>query len=93
MMRPQSNHHPLWVQWAQQNPLQPALVTTHRTYTWQQVLVLVSEYQQQLSHQGFSEGDVLTIVGKNQAEVIPVYLAALNLGVVCALRCLSLVYA
>lgn len=70
MMRPQSNHHPLWVQWAQQNPLQPALVTTHRTYTWQQVFVLVSEYQQQLSHQGLSEGDVLTIVGKNQAEVI-----------------------
>ncbi|MEZ9697831.1 o-succinylbenzoate--CoA ligase [Vibrio sp. 10N.261.46.E12] len=84
MMRPQSNHHPLWVQWAQQNPLQPALVTTHRTYTWQQVTVLVSEYQQLLSHQGLSEGDVLTIVGKNQAEVIPVYLAALNLGVVCA---------
>ncbi|PME32319.1 o-succinylbenzoate--CoA ligase [Vibrio sp. 10N.286.55.E10] len=84
MMRPQSNHHPLWEQWAQQNPLQPALVTTHRTYTWQQVFVLVSEYQQQLSHQGLSEGDVLTIVGKNQSEVIPVYLAALNLGVVCA---------
>ncbi|ROP24131.1 o-succinylbenzoate--CoA ligase [Vibrio crassostreae] len=84
MMRPQSNHHPLWVQWAQQKPLQPALVTTHHTYTWQQVFVLVSEYQQQLSHQGLSEGDVLTIVGKNQSEVIPVYLAALNLGVVCA---------
>ncbi|PTP98911.1 o-succinylbenzoate--CoA ligase [Vibrio sp. ZF 223] len=85
MMRPQSNNHPLWEQWAQQNPLQPALVTTHRTYTWRQVFVLVSEYQQQLSHQGLSEGDVLTIVGKNQAEVLPVYLAALNLGVVCAL--------
>ncbi|MEZ8042667.1 o-succinylbenzoate--CoA ligase [Vibrio sp. 10N.237.312.C02] len=84
MMRPQSNHHPLWVQWAQQNPHQTALVTTHRAYTWLQVSVLVSEYQQQLSHQGLSEGDVLTIVGKNQAEVIPVYLAALNLGVVCA---------
>ncbi|SBS64633.1 o-succinylbenzoate--CoA ligase [Vibrio atlanticus] len=84
MMRPQSNHHPLWVQWAQQNPHQTALVTPNRAYTWQQVSVLVSEYQQQLSHQGLSEGDVLTIVGKNQAEVIPVYLAALNLGVVCA---------
>ncbi|MEZ9674234.1 o-succinylbenzoate--CoA ligase [Vibrio lentus] len=84
MMRPQSNHHPLWVQWAQQNPHQTALVTPNRAYTWQQVFVLVSEYQQQLSHQGLSEGDVLTIVGKNQAEVIPVYLAALNLGVVCA---------
>ncbi|WP_019350471.1 o-succinylbenzoate--CoA ligase [Vibrio splendidus] len=84
MMRPQSNHHPLWVQWAQQNPHQTALVTTHHTYTWQQVSVLVSEYQQQLSHQGLSEGDVLTIVGKNQAEVIPAYLAALNLGVICA---------
>ena len=84
MMRPQSNHHLLWVQWAQQNPHQTALVTTHHTYTWQQVSVLVSEYQQQLSHQGLSEGDVLTIVGKNQAEVIPAYLAALNLGVICA---------
>ncbi|PMG34083.1 o-succinylbenzoate--CoA ligase [Vibrio splendidus] len=84
MMRPQSNHHPLWVQWAQQNPHQTALVTTHHTYTWQQVSVLVSKYQQQLSHQGLSEGDVLTIVGKNQSEVIPAYLAALNLGVVCA---------
>ncbi|MEZ8632906.1 o-succinylbenzoate--CoA ligase [Vibrio lentus] len=84
MMRPQSNHHPLWVQWAQQNPHQTALVTPNRAYTWQQVFVLVSEYQQQLSHQGLSEGDVLTIVGKNQAEVIPAYLAALNLGVVCA---------
>ncbi|PTP73585.1 o-succinylbenzoate--CoA ligase [Vibrio splendidus] len=84
MMRPQSNHHPLWVQWAQQNPHQTALVTTHHTYTWQQVSVLVSEYQQQLSHQGLSEGDVLTIVGKNQSEVIPAYLAALNLGVICA---------
>ncbi|MEZ9315092.1 o-succinylbenzoate--CoA ligase [Vibrio lentus] len=84
MMRPQSNHHPLWVQWAQQNPHQTALLTPNRAYTWQQVFVLVSEYQQQLSHQGLSEGDVLTIVGKNQAEVIPAYLAALNLGVVCA---------
>ncbi|MFS1946551.1 o-succinylbenzoate--CoA ligase [Vibrio lentus] len=84
MMRPQSNHHPLWVQWAQQNPHQTALMTPNRAYTWQQVSVLVSEYQQQLSHQGLSEGDVLTIVGKNQAEVISVYLAALNLGVVCA---------
>ncbi|NAZ48175.1 o-succinylbenzoate--CoA ligase [Vibrio toranzoniae] len=84
MMRPQSIHHPLWVQWAQQNPHQTALDTSNRDYTWLQVSVLVSEYQQQLSHQGLSEGDVLTIVGKNQAEVIPVYLAALNLGVVCA---------
>ncbi|MCB5357795.1 o-succinylbenzoate--CoA ligase [Vibrio lentus] len=84
MMRPQSNHHPLWVQWAQQNPHQTALVTPNRAYTWQQVFVLGSEYQQQLSHQGLSAGDVLTIVGKNQAEVIPAYLAALNLGVVCA---------
>ncbi|MEZ9156695.1 o-succinylbenzoate--CoA ligase [Vibrio lentus] len=84
MMRPQSNPHPLWVQWAQQNPHQTALVIPNRDYTWQQVSVLVDEYQQQLSHQGLSEGDVLTIVGKNQAEVIPAYLAALNLGVVCA---------
>ncbi|MGB1973400.1 MAG: o-succinylbenzoate--CoA ligase [Vibrio toranzoniae] len=84
MMRPQSIHHPLWVQWAQHNPHQTALDTSNRDYTWLQVSVLVSEYQQQLSHQGLSEGDVLTIVGKNQAEVIPVYLAALNLGVVCA---------
>ncbi|CAK2668092.1 2-succinylbenzoyl-CoA synthetase [Vibrio crassostreae] len=85
MMRPQSNHHPLWVQWAQQNPHQTAFVTPNCAYTWLQVVALVSDYQQQLSHQGLSEGDVLTIVGKNQAEVIPVYLAALNLGVVCAL--------
>ncbi|NAZ97886.1 o-succinylbenzoate--CoA ligase [Vibrio toranzoniae] len=84
MMRPQSNHHPLWVQWAQQNPHQTALVIPNRAYTWLQVSVLVSDYQQRLSAQGLSEGDVLTIVGKNQAEVIPVYLAALNLGVVCA---------
>ena len=84
MMRPQSIHHPIWVQWAQQNPHQTALVTPNRAYTWLQVSVLVSEYQQQLSHQGLREGDALTIVGKNQAEVIPVYLAALNLGVVCA---------
>ncbi|ARP38805.1 o-succinylbenzoate--CoA ligase [Vibrio syngnathi] len=84
MMRPQSNHYSLWVQWAQQNPHQIALVTPNHAYTWQQVSLLVSEYQRQLSQQGLSEGDVLTIVGKNQAEVIPVYLAALNLGVVCA---------
>ncbi|CAK2849927.1 2-succinylbenzoyl-CoA synthetase [Vibrio crassostreae] len=84
MMRPQSNHHPLWVQWAQQNPHQTALVTPNRAYTWLQVAVLVSDYQQRLSAQGLSKGDVLTIVGKNQAEVIPVYLAALNLGVLCA---------
>ncbi|MEG3222791.1 o-succinylbenzoate--CoA ligase [Vibrio gigantis] len=84
MMRPQSNHHPIWVPWAQQNPHQIAFVTPNRAYTWLQVVVLVSDYQQQLSEQGLSEGDVLTIVGKNQAEVIPVYLAALNLGVLCA---------
>ena len=84
MMRPQSIHHPLWVQWAQQNPHQTALVIPNRAYTWLQVSVLVSDYQQRLSEQGLSQGDVLTIVGKNQAEVIPVYLAALNLGVLCA---------
>ncbi|WP_299690554.1 o-succinylbenzoate--CoA ligase [uncultured Vibrio sp.] len=84
MIRPHSNHHPLWEQWAQQTPHQPALVTASRVYSWQQVSLLVSKYQQQLSHQGLSEGDVLMIVGKNQVEVIPVYLAALNLGVICA---------
>ncbi len=42
------------------------------------------EYQQQLSRKGLSKGDVLTIVGRSQAEVIPVYLAALQLGVVCS---------
>lgn len=84
MMRPQSNHHPLWVQWAQQNPHQTAFVTPNCAYTWLQVVALVSGYQQRLLEQGLSEGDVLTIVGKNQAEVIPVYLAALNLGVACA---------
>ncbi|TCV20660.1 o-succinylbenzoate--CoA ligase [Vibrio crassostreae] len=89
MMRPQSNHHPLWVQWAQQNPHQTALVTPNRAYTWLQVAVLVSDYQQRLSAQGLSKGDVLTIVGKNQAEVIPVYLAALNLGVLCAFTMLQ----
>ncbi|MCG9555194.1 o-succinylbenzoate--CoA ligase [Vibrio sp. Isolate31] len=84
MMRPKSNHHPLWVQWALQNPHQTAFVTPDSAYTWLQVVALVSDYQQRLSEQGLSEGDVLTIVGKNQAEVIPVYLAALNLGVLCA---------
>ena len=84
MMRSQSNHHPLWVQWAQQNPHQTAFVTPNCAYTWLQVVALVSDYQQHLSEQGLSEGDVLTIVGKNQVEVIPVYLAALNLGVLCA---------
>ena len=84
MMRPQSNHHSLWEQWAQQNPHQTAFVTPNCAYTWLQVVALVSDYQQQLSEQGLLEGDVLTIVGKNQAEVLPVYLAALNLGVLCA---------
>ncbi|MEZ9565563.1 o-succinylbenzoate--CoA ligase [Vibrio artabrorum] len=84
MMRSQTNHHPLWLLWAQQNPRQTALVTPNREYTWQQVSVLVSEYQQRLSEQGLSVGDVLTIVGKNQAEVLLVYLASLHLGVVCA---------
>lgn len=84
MMRPQSNHRPLWVQWAQQNPHQIAFVTPNCAYTWLQVVALVSDYQQQLSEQGLSEGNVLTIVGRNRAEVIPVYLAALNLGVLCA---------
>ncbi len=83
-MRLLSDNQPLWLEWAQQSSHQAAFITPTHTYNWQQVSDLVELYATYLRERGLSSGDVLTIVGKNQPETVPVYLAAITLGVVCS---------
>ncbi|WP_394247416.1 o-succinylbenzoate--CoA ligase [Vibrio profundi] len=73
-----------WKLWAQERPTQTAFKTSYCTLNWRQVDEVVGVYKHQLSMQGLTRNDVLTIVGKNSPEVVMVYIAALELGVVCA---------
>jgi len=74
----------LWKLWAKERPTQNAFITPDCTLSWSQVDALVDAYKHQLLSQGLTRDDVLTIVGKNSPEVVMVYLAALELGVICA---------
>lgn len=72
-------------QWAQQCPLQLALRTPERDYTWAELSDVVSETASTLAQQGVGQGDVLTCIGKNNSELLFVLLACMELGAICAI--------
>ncbi|NGZ13823.1 o-succinylbenzoate--CoA ligase [Vibrio aestuarianus] len=74
-----------WEQKAQQVPNSLALITPSGDYTWSALTRLVNGYADALSLQGLKVNDVLTLVGKNSAELLLLYLASLKLGVICAI--------
>ncbi|MGC9460333.1 o-succinylbenzoate--CoA ligase [Vibrio genomosp. F10] len=71
--------------WAQQSPLSCALVTPTRRYNWHELWQEVLAYAHQLNAQGVERSDVVTIVGKNQPEIVFVYLACCHIGAIGAL--------
>ncbi|MFM2598850.1 o-succinylbenzoate--CoA ligase [Vibrio fortis] len=75
----------LWQQWASASPDSRALITPSHTLNWRELDALVQRYSAYLNTQGLSKGDVLTIVGKNSSELVLVYLASINLGVLVAM--------
>lgn len=71
-------------QWAQKSPLSIALQTPERNYTWQQLSDTVQGYGAGLAAQGVKSGDVVTLVGKNSAAMLLLFLACLERGAVTA---------
>ncbi|WP_417878331.1 o-succinylbenzoate--CoA ligase [Vibrio sp.] len=74
-----------WKYWAQTSPFSNALETPAQTFTWQQLKSLVEHYAHYLQEQGVGGGDIVTLVGKNQAETVLFYLAAQSIGAIAAL--------
>ncbi|MFM2590417.1 o-succinylbenzoate--CoA ligase [Vibrio sp. TBV020] len=72
-------------QWAQMSPSLCALKTAHDAYTWEELSGLVMKVSSHLNQQELKPGDVLTCVGKNSVELLIVYLACIELGVICAM--------
>lgn len=75
----------LYQQWAQQHPTAIALISEKECYDWATVYRLSKHYAASIAAQGLRNGDVLTIVSKNQPELIFIYLACLHLGVIPAI--------
>ncbi|MGF1694850.1 o-succinylbenzoate--CoA ligase [Vibrio lamellibrachiae] len=71
--------------WAQRSPFSCALITPEHNYTWAQLTGEIHQFSAQLRSQGVKQGDVVTIVGKNQTESLLVYLACCELGAITAL--------
>ncbi|WP_038865538.1 o-succinylbenzoate--CoA ligase [Vibrio jasicida] len=74
-----------WKYWAQMSPFSIALETTKESVNWQQLAFRVDRYAQYLQQQGMANGDVLTLVGKNQVDALLLSLAAQQLGAIVAL--------
>ncbi|MBF8999648.1 o-succinylbenzoate--CoA ligase [Vibrio nitrifigilis] len=74
-----------WQQWCQQAPNRVALQSSEQTLTWQMLCDQVNQYASQLTAQGIRSGDVLTIVGKNHPSTLMIFLAAHQVGAICAL--------
>ncbi|MGF1908288.1 o-succinylbenzoate--CoA ligase [Vibrio kasasachensis] len=71
--------------WAQLSPNNLALITPSRRYTWSELYQTVLKYVDTLTQQDVKPGNVVTCVGKNSAELVLIYLACMELGVVCAI--------
>ncbi|MGR5246255.1 o-succinylbenzoate--CoA ligase [Vibrio sp. PNB23_22_6] len=74
-----------WKYWAQVSPFSIALETNNESLSWQQLTAHIDRYAHDLQQQGVKSGDLLTLVGKNQAETLLFYLAAQQLGSITAL--------
>ncbi|CAH1198610.1 o-succinylbenzoate--CoA ligase [Vibrio harveyi] len=74
-----------WKYWAQVSPFSIALETNKASLNWQQLAARINHYVHSLQQQGVMNGDVVTLVGKNQVETLWFYLAAQQLGATVAL--------
>ncbi|MFN1549876.1 o-succinylbenzoate--CoA ligase [Vibrio natriegens] len=74
-----------WNYWAQTSPFSTALVTPEESLTWQQLESRIEHYAHYLRKQGVGCGCVVTLVGKNKAETVLLYLAAQQIGAIAAL--------
>lgn len=71
--------------WAESQGDSPALITSHHQYSWQQLNQQVTNTSNLMVQQGLKPFDVLACIGKNDVELLIVYLAAIRLGVIPAM--------
>jgi o-succinylbenzoate---CoA ligase len=74
----------LLVKWAWSRPEEPALITPAYRLNWSELSRKVETLSNSLMRQGVSRGEVVTLVGKNQPEMVLLFLAALNVGAITA---------
>ncbi|MDC0611339.1 o-succinylbenzoate--CoA ligase [Vibrio sp.] len=71
----------LWQHWNNVLPSDAvALITPTHPYTWSSLTKQIDNYASCLSRQGVVSRNTITVVGKNSAESVFVFLAALSLG-------------
>ncbi|WP_295902404.1 o-succinylbenzoate--CoA ligase [uncultured Vibrio sp.] len=71
--------------WAQRSPFSCALITPEKNYSWVDLQQQVNQMTHHFMSQGVGKGDVVTLVGKNQPEMLFAYLACCELGAIAAL--------
>ena len=74
-----------WERWRTVAPHQIALKTDQGELSWDELCQTVDRYSAHLIKQGVASGDVVTLVGKNHIDTLFVFLAAHQVGAVCAL--------
>lgn len=74
-----------WKRWCTAAPHKIALQTEHGELSWTELSQTVDRYSSQLTQQGVVSGDVVTLVGKNHLDTLLVFLAAHQVGAICAL--------
>jgi o-succinylbenzoate---CoA ligase len=74
----------LLAKWAWLRPEDSALITPTYTLNWSELIRQVETLSDSLIRQGVSRGEVITLVGKNQPEMVLLFLAALNMGAITA---------
>jgi O-succinylbenzoic acid--CoA ligase len=71
--------------WLAERPEEVALVTPSYQLTWRELDYHVGRLAASLYEQGLSHGEVITLIGKNQPEMVLLFLAALKIGAVTAM--------
>ncbi|MGC9423335.1 o-succinylbenzoate--CoA ligase [Vibrio sp.] len=71
--------------WQRHDPQRVALLSGHQQLTWLQLTRVINQYARFLQQAGMTQGDVLTLVGKNHPETVFLLLAAMQKGILCAL--------
>ncbi|WGW01352.1 o-succinylbenzoate--CoA ligase [Vibrio sp. YMD68] len=71
--------------WAHESPFSCALITPKQSYNWLQLHQSVVDCASQLIAQGVRQHDVVTIIGKNQQDMVLMYLACCHIGAIGAL--------
>lgn len=70
--------------WARTSPGSLALTTPNYSLTWLQLQSRIDHLSIQLDQQGITQGDVVTCIGRNSDQLLLLYLACIQSGVICA---------